>query len=96
MSGIRFGCANELPQVVKFTHEGGLAVKLTNKTGSAYVKGPLVSANDGQNSSVKLVQIDVPDCFGVFYDSGVADGSDGRYWGSCRASYIRSFPRPSI
>ena len=92
MNSIHFGCSIELPPIVKFTPEGGLAVKITNKTGAASVKGYCVTTNEGQNNSVKLVPVDVPNCIGVFYDSGVADGAeawvvisgiaDVYFWGS--------------
>jgi hypothetical protein len=59
---------------IKFTKEGGLAVKLINKTGSASVKGNLVEPSDTTNFAVDLVVKDVPDPIGVFYDTGVANG----------------------
>lgn len=61
---------------VFFTPEGGIAVKLTNKTGGVSVKGNCVTTDDSTNNAVKLVAIGVPNCIGVFYDSGIADGSD--------------------
>lgn len=59
---------------VMFTSEGGLAILLTNKTGAASVKGNCVTPNEGQNNTVKLVPVNVPNCIGVFYESGIADG----------------------
>lgn len=55
------------------TPTGGIAVKLTNKTGGASVKGHVLSSNSAQNNSVIKVVVDVPDPIGVFYESGVAD-----------------------
>lgn len=98
MNSIHFGCSNELPSVAKFTPEGGLAVKLTNKTGAESIKGYCVTANDGQNNSVKLVPVGEPDCIGVFYDSGVADGAEAwvvisgiaqvYFWGETTRGYL--------
>lgn len=61
---------------VKHTVVGGIAVKLTNKTGAASIKGYLVDASPDHDSAVKLVAIGVPDCIGVFLDSDVADGDE--------------------
>lgn len=59
---------------VMLTPEGGLAVKLINKTGAVTVKGEVVHSNSGANNSVVKAVVDVPDPIGVFLDSGVADG----------------------
>jgi hypothetical protein len=59
-----------------FTPEGGIAIELTNKTGSASVKGYMVHANSGQNNSFTLGVVDVPDPIGFVYEDGVADGSE--------------------
>lgn len=59
---------------VMFTSTGGLAIKLTNKTGGASVKGEVVCLNSAQNNSVIKIVKDVPDPIGVFHESGVADG----------------------
>lgn len=61
---------------VMFTPTGGIAVKLTNKTTAASVKGEVVHSNSGQNNSVIKAVKDVPDPIGVFYESGVADGQE--------------------
>lgn len=60
--------------LVRLTQEGGLAVKLLNKSGAASVRGYVVEANDNTNRAVSLTQVDMPDAIGVFYESGVADG----------------------
>lgn len=82
----------------KITPEGGLAVKRINKTGAASVKGYCVTTSDAVNNSVKLVPVDVPNCIGVFYESGVADGSDAwivisgiadvYFWGSTTRGHL--------
>lgn len=65
----------EVDPKVKFTAEGGVAVKLVNKTGANSIKGYCVTAGSADNSVI-LVAIDVPNCIGVFYESGIPDGSD--------------------
>jgi hypothetical protein len=65
----------EMPKV-KLTLEGGIAVKLTNKTGAPSVKGYTVHNNPSFANAVALTAVGDPDCFGVFYESGVADGSE--------------------
>lgn len=83
---------------IKFTDEGGLAVRYTNKTGAASIRGYCVTASDADNDSVKLVPVDEPSCIGVFLDSGVPDGElawvvvSGRayayFWGSTVRGYL--------
>ena len=63
---------------VMLTASGGLAVRLTNKTGGASVKGEVVEADGAgavNNAVAKIVQNE-PDPIGVFYESGVADGAE--------------------
>ena len=65
---------------VKLTADGGIAVKMINKTGGASVKGHVVtpySASAIDNAVAKVV-VDVPAAIGVFLDSGVADA--GTAW----------------
>lgn len=61
---------------VMFTDQGGLAIRMTNKTGAPSVKGEVVRSNSGQNNSVIKIVVDVPDSIGVFLDSGVPDGAE--------------------
>lgn len=60
----------------RITPEGGIAVKLTNKTGSASIKGYCVTASDDFDNAVQLVPIGDPDCMGIVYESGIADGDE--------------------
>lgn len=62
----------------KLNADGGLMVKVTNKTGGASVKGEVVSVYSATaiNNAVRKILIDIPDPIGVFYESGVADGSE--------------------
>jgi hypothetical protein len=83
---------------VKFTDEGGLAVQYLNKTGADSIKGYCVTASDATADAVKLVPIQVPNCIGVFLDSGVPDGElawvviSGRayvyFWGDAVKGYL--------
>ena len=60
---------------ITFSPDGGLMVKLINKTGGASVKGTVVTGGSVvANSVVKIVK-DVPNPIGAFWESGVADGS---------------------
>lgn len=60
---------------IKFTQDGGLAVRYINKTGAASVRGYVVSVDSTQDDSVKLLPIDDQMPIGVFLDSGVPDGA---------------------
>jgi hypothetical protein len=63
-------------QKYKLTAIGGLAIKLTNKTGANTVAGQLVKADTATDDAVILTAADDVECFGVFLDAGVADGSE--------------------
>jgi hypothetical protein len=58
------------------TVEGGMAVKLTNNTGAATVKGNVVTNSAALANAVVLAVDGEPDALGVFYESGVADGAE--------------------
>lgn len=58
--------------------DGGFMVRLINKTGSASVKGEVVSNSASTANAVEKIVIDQPDPIGVFYESGVPDG--GQAW----------------
>ena len=60
----------------KLTAIGGFAIKLTNETGSNTVAGQTVKADTATNDAVVLTSASDVECFGVFLDSGVADGSE--------------------
>ena len=61
---------------VRFTAEGGLAIKVTNKTGGNTIKGYLVKASSGTNNAVETVIVDIPDIVGVFYENNIADAAE--------------------
>lgn len=59
---------------ISMSDEGGLLVRLTNKTGSASVKGTLVMASAGTDDAFDIMAADGYDCIGAVYEAGVADG----------------------
>ena len=58
---------------VGLSPEGGLMIKMINKTGANSVKGHVLAAGTINDSVIKTV-IDTANAIGVFYESGVADG----------------------
>lgn len=58
----------------KMTDEGGYAVRLTNKTGAASVKGTLVSGHTTIDDAVILSPASSKACFGIMLEDGIADG----------------------
>ena len=59
----------------RMTAIGGFAVKLTNETGVNSVKGKLVKADTAINDAVVLTGNNDVECFGVFLENGIPDGS---------------------
>lgn len=75
-NGVRYRTgALAATQKTMLTPEGGIAVKLVNRTGAASVKGKLVVADSANNDSVVLTGAGDVECFGVFYEDGIANGS---------------------
>ncbi len=83
---------------IKFTPEGGLAVKLINKTGGVSVKGTVVNSSSSVDLAVQKIVVDVPDAIGAIYDNGVADG--GEVWvvvsGIAEVYFIGSVTRKNL
>lgn len=67
-----------MPQgdTVKLTDDGGVAVKLTNKTGANSVKGTAVAASTTTANAVELPGVTAYDIIGFMYEDGVADSSE--------------------
>lgn len=61
---------------VMVTPEGGLAIRLTNKSGSASVKGNLAVAHASVDNAFDVSLGADSDMIGVVYEAGVADGSE--------------------
>ena len=59
-----------------YSAEGGTCIRLTNKTGNPSVKGEIVAVHETVENAVKLTEEDTKLCMGVFYEGGVADGSE--------------------
>ena len=59
------------------TPEGGSTFTLTNGTGSASVKGSVVSASTSADSSF-ILQTNQYDAIGIVYESGIANGQPCR------------------
>lgn len=57
------------------TPEGGVAVKLTNKTSANSVKGMLVEASSTTDNAFQIAAADGIHMIGAVYENGVADGS---------------------
>lgn len=61
---------------VKFTIEGGYAVKLTNKTGGVSIKGTLVETHTTIDNAFQTAGADGIENIGVVYENGIADGEE--------------------
>jgi hypothetical protein len=58
------------------TPDGGIAIRMINKTGAASVKGSVLGAEGTTDRAVKLAAIDSPDPMGIMYSSNVPDGGE--------------------
>ena len=61
---------------ILLTPEGGLAVRLTNKTGSNSVKGTVVETHDTVDNAFDIAGADSIHPIGAVYENGIADGSE--------------------
>jgi hypothetical protein len=68
-------CINDVIKLT-VTPDGGFAVRLTNKTGSASVKGTIVSADTTTDNAFKVAAGDSVTPCAVVYEDGIADGSE--------------------
>lgn len=66
----------DIPPRIKFTPEGGLAVRFVNKSGAPSVKGYVVAADSAVDRGIHNILKDMPDPIGVVYESGIADGEE--------------------
>jgi len=58
------------------TPGGGIAVRLTNRTGAASVIGSVVDPSVDHDNAFRLAPVDSFDPIGVVYEAGVADGDE--------------------
>jgi len=63
--------------IAGFTTEGGLAIRLVNKTGAPSVKGTIVEADGSTDFAFDITVVADDHAIGVVYESGIPDG------GSC-------------
>ena len=62
---------------VKLTPDGGVAVKMTNKTGESSIEGTVVGvSHSGIDNAVQKIIVDIPDPIGVIAENGVSDGAE--------------------
>lgn len=59
---------NTQSSFVKFTEEGGLAVKLINDTGAPSIKGTIIHPSLTIDNAVSIIPIDNPDPCGIIYE----------------------------
>ena len=62
--------------LTRLTLEGGIALRLTNKTGGASVKGTIVEADGAVDNAFNIADANSIESFGVVYEDGIADGSE--------------------
>ncbi len=63
-------------QRMGFTPEGGLVMKMTNRTGASSVKGTIVVSDTSADNGFMTAPASSDFPFGVVYENGVANGSD--------------------
>ena len=67
---------NQADIIAHLTPEGGLALRLTNKTGAASVKGTLVEADGAVDNAFEIADASSNHSIGVVYEDGVVDGDE--------------------
>lgn len=72
----------------RFTKEGGIFAKLTNKTGVPSVKGSLIRPDTVVDNAFILTAADDDECCGVVYEDGIADGDECKIVFSGRAQIL--------
>lgn len=61
---------------VKITPIGGIAIKLTNKTGGNTIAGQLARSDTATDDGVILTGITDTECIGIFLDSGIGNNTE--------------------
>ena len=75
-TGIVQSFENQADIIAHLTKEGGLALRLTNKTGVASVKGTIVEAHAGTDNAFRVCDANSVESFAIVYEDGIADGSE--------------------
>ena len=75
-TGIVQSFENQADIIAHLTKEGGLALRLTNKTGVASVKGTIVEAHAGIDNAFRVCDANSVESFAIVYEDGIADGSE--------------------
>ncbi len=65
---------NTLSAFMKFTSEGGLAVRVLNDTGAPSIKGYIVEASSNVDNAIQYTSGDDIDPLGIIYDDNIPDG----------------------
>ena len=75
-TGIVQSFENQADIIAHLTPEGGLALRLTNKTGVNSVKGTIIEAHAGIDNAFRVCDANSVESFGIVYEDGIADGSE--------------------
>ena len=75
-TGIVQSFENQADIIAHLTPEGGLALRLTNKTGVNSVKGTVVEAHGATDNAFRVCDANSVEAFGIVYEDGIADGSE--------------------
>ena len=67
---------NQADIIAHLTPEGGLACRLTNKTGVVSVKGTIVEAHAATDNAFRVCDGNSVESFAIVYEDGIADGSE--------------------
>ena len=67
---------NQADIIAHLTKEGGLALRLTNKTGVNSIKGTIVEAHAGTDNAFRVCDANSVESFAIVYEDGVPDGSE--------------------
>jgi len=65
-----------IKEKITWTEEGGLAIRLTNETGLASVKGTIVEADSGVDNAFDIADASSNHSIGVVYEDGIVDGAE--------------------
>ena len=67
---------NQADIIAHLTREGGVALRLTNETGAASVKGTIVEAHAATDNAFRVCDASSIESFGVVYEDGIAEHAE--------------------